>query len=90
MDVKCPGCYKITTVFSHVQRVVLCVNPPEAKLGSQKGAHSDESSIRMLPFSGRCCTGFRLWISWNCVSQPLSIGYPSFHNSLNRVPLTFC
>ncbi|KAK1795460.1 hypothetical protein P4O66_010638, partial [Electrophorus voltai] len=25
MDVKCPGCYKITTVFSHVQTVVLCV-----------------------------------------------------------------
>ncbi|XP_059129270.1 small ribosomal subunit protein eS27-like [Peromyscus eremicus] len=25
MDVKCPGCYKITTVFSHAQLVVLCV-----------------------------------------------------------------
>ncbi|XP_026980097.1 40S ribosomal protein S27-like [Sagmatias obliquidens] len=25
MDVKCPGCYKITTIFSHAQRVVLCV-----------------------------------------------------------------
>nr|XP_024431982.2 40S ribosomal protein S27-like [Desmodus rotundus] len=25
MDVKCPGCYKITTVFSHAQKVVLCV-----------------------------------------------------------------
>ncbi|KAM4866346.1 small ribosomal subunit protein eS27-like [Thomomys bottae] len=24
MDVKCPGCYKITTVFSHAQ-TVLCV-----------------------------------------------------------------
>ncbi|KPJ10765.1 40S ribosomal protein S27 [Papilio machaon] len=24
MDVKCPGCYKITTVFSHAQRVVVC------------------------------------------------------------------
>ncbi|XP_039325455.1 small ribosomal subunit protein eS27-like [Saimiri boliviensis] len=23
--VKCPGCYKITTVFSHAQIVVLCV-----------------------------------------------------------------
>ncbi|XP_006094366.3 40S ribosomal protein S27-like, partial [Myotis lucifugus] len=23
--VKCPGCYKITTVFSHAQTVVLCV-----------------------------------------------------------------
>ncbi|XP_019607649.2 small ribosomal subunit protein eS27 [Rhinolophus sinicus] len=25
MDVKCPGCYKITAVFSHAQMVVLCV-----------------------------------------------------------------
>ena len=25
MDVKCPGCYKITTVFSHAQTVVLYV-----------------------------------------------------------------
>uniref|UniRef100_A0A8C3WH60 40S ribosomal protein S27-like n=1 Tax=Catagonus wagneri TaxID=51154 RepID=A0A8C3WH60_9CETA len=25
MDVKCPGCYKITTVFSHAQTVVLRV-----------------------------------------------------------------
>ncbi|XP_068403543.1 small ribosomal subunit protein eS27-like [Eschrichtius robustus] len=24
MDVKCPGCYKITTVSSHAQTVVLC------------------------------------------------------------------
>uniref|UniRef100_A0A8D2DPU2 40S ribosomal protein S27-like n=1 Tax=Sciurus vulgaris TaxID=55149 RepID=A0A8D2DPU2_SCIVU len=25
MDVKCPGCSKITTLFSHAKRVVLCV-----------------------------------------------------------------
>uniref|UniRef100_A0AC34RKR6 Small subunit ribosomal protein 27 n=1 Tax=Panagrolaimus sp. JU765 TaxID=591449 RepID=A0AC34RKR6_9BILA len=25
MDVKCPGCYKITTVFSHATTVVVCV-----------------------------------------------------------------
>ncbi|XP_036620170.1 40S ribosomal protein S27-like [Trichosurus vulpecula] len=25
MDVQCPGCYKITIVFSHVQTVVLDV-----------------------------------------------------------------
>lgn len=24
MDVKCPGCYAITTVFSHAKTVVLC------------------------------------------------------------------
>ncbi|XP_054580753.1 40S ribosomal protein S27-like [Eptesicus fuscus] len=26
LDVKCPGCCKITTVFSHAQTVVLCVD----------------------------------------------------------------
>ncbi|KAF4674078.1 40S ribosomal protein S27-like [Perkinsus chesapeaki] len=26
MDVKCPGCSQITTVFSHAQTVVLCGN----------------------------------------------------------------
>ncbi|XP_036990111.2 40S ribosomal protein S27-like [Artibeus jamaicensis] len=25
MDVKCPGCCRITTVFSHAQTAVLCV-----------------------------------------------------------------
>ncbi|CAJ0592775.1 unnamed protein product [Cylicocyclus nassatus] len=25
MDVKCPGCFKITTVFSHATTVVVCV-----------------------------------------------------------------
>mmetsp|Transcript_64948 Transcript_64948/g.97917 ORF Transcript_64948/g.97917 Transcript_64948/m.97917 type:complete len:84 (+) Transcript_64948:204-455(+) len=24
MDVKCPGCYQITQVFSHAQSVVIC------------------------------------------------------------------
>ncbi|XP_029806608.1 40S ribosomal protein S27-like [Suricata suricatta] len=24
MDMKCPSCYKITTIFSHAQKVVLC------------------------------------------------------------------
>ncbi|XP_040826505.1 40S ribosomal protein S27-like [Ochotona curzoniae] len=26
MDVKCPGCCKITTVFSHTETVILCVS----------------------------------------------------------------
>ncbi|KTW31348.1 40S ribosomal protein S27 [Pneumocystis jirovecii RU7] len=24
MDVKCPGCFNITTIFSHAQTVVIC------------------------------------------------------------------
>jgi len=26
MDIKCPGCFQITTVFSHAQTVVVCAN----------------------------------------------------------------
>ena len=26
MDVRCPGCYQITTVFSHAQSVVVCAS----------------------------------------------------------------
>mmetsp|Transcript_24903 Transcript_24903/g.30608 ORF Transcript_24903/g.30608 Transcript_24903/m.30608 type:complete len:83 (+) Transcript_24903:531-779(+) len=26
MDIKCPGCFQITTVFSHAQTVVLCAS----------------------------------------------------------------
>ncbi|KAJ7597618.1 ribosomal protein S27-domain-containing protein [Mycena floridula] len=26
MDVKCPGCFAITTVFSHAQTVVICAS----------------------------------------------------------------
>ena len=53
MDVKCPGCYKITTVFSHAQTVVLCVgcllfsaSLQEEKQGLQKDALSDGSSAK--------------------------------------------
>ncbi|XP_072633811.1 small ribosomal subunit protein eS27-like [Canis lupus baileyi] len=28
MDVKCLGCYKITTIFSCTQTVILCVDCP--------------------------------------------------------------
>jgi hypothetical protein len=35
MDVKCPGCFNITTIFSHAQTVVLCgsCNTGEVVLG---------------------------------------------------------
>uniref|UniRef100_A0A4W2FVD5 40S ribosomal protein S27 n=1 Tax=Bos indicus x Bos taurus TaxID=30522 RepID=A0A4W2FVD5_BOBOX len=53
MDVKCPGCYKITTVFSHAQTVVLCVGcstvhcrPTGGKARLQKDALSDGSSTK--------------------------------------------
>eukprot|EP00069_Balaena_mysticetus_P019195 bmy_11795T0 len=43
MDVKCPGCYKITTVFSHAQTVVFL---QEEKQGLQKDAPPDASSTK--------------------------------------------
>ncbi|KAB0382154.1 small ribosomal subunit protein eS27-like [Muntiacus reevesi] len=36
VDVKCPGCYKITAVFSHAQTVVLCAGC-SAVLGQPTG-----------------------------------------------------
>ncbi|CAM4706540.1 unnamed protein product [Caretta caretta] len=55
MDVKCPGCYKITTVFSHAQTVVLCVGcstvlcqPTGGKARlTEADAPSDESSTKL-------------------------------------------
>nr|ACI66191.1 40S ribosomal protein S27 [Salmo salar] len=57
MDVKCPGCYRITTVFSHAQRVVPCGGcsfvlcqprgemPPHGGLLLQKKATLSEISV---------------------------------------------
>jgi hypothetical protein len=35
MDVKCPGCFTITTVFSHAQTVVVCAVLPRAALSAE-------------------------------------------------------
>ena len=54
MDVKCPGCYTITTVFSHAQTVFVwvvqlcCASPQEEKPGSQKAVHLEESNTNHL------------------------------------------
>ena len=43
MDVKCPGCLQITTVFSHAQTVVLCGNCNQMLCQPTGGlAHSTE------------------------------------------------
>ena len=36
MDVKCPGCFNITTVFSHAQTVVLSVGSHAAGAAAQE------------------------------------------------------
>uniref|UniRef100_A0A3P8PBE8 40S ribosomal protein S27 n=1 Tax=Astatotilapia calliptera TaxID=8154 RepID=A0A3P8PBE8_ASTCA len=52
MDVKCPGCYKITTVFSHAQTVVLCVGcstvlcqPTGGKARLTEGQYSSTAGV---------------------------------------------
>ncbi|TEA42581.1 hypothetical protein DBR06_SOUSAS1610069, partial [Sousa chinensis] len=54
MDVKCPGCYKITTVFSCAQTVVLYVGcstvlcrPTGGKARSTEGCHLEESNTNV-------------------------------------------
>uniref|UniRef100_A0A9L0KMF0 40S ribosomal protein S27-like n=2 Tax=Equus asinus TaxID=9793 RepID=A0A9L0KMF0_EQUAS len=53
LDVKCPGCYKITTVCSHAQMAVLSVScstvvcqPTGGKQGLEKDAPSNRSSTK--------------------------------------------
>ncbi|XP_013966871.2 small ribosomal subunit protein eS27-like [Canis lupus baileyi] len=53
INVKCPGCYKITTVFSHAQIVVLCVScstilcqPTGGKARLTEGCSSGGSSTK--------------------------------------------
>ncbi|XP_003463891.1 small ribosomal subunit protein eS27-like [Cavia porcellus] len=36
-DVQCPGCYKVTMTFSHVQMVVLCVGCSTVHYQSTEG-----------------------------------------------------
>ncbi|KAG7225500.1 hypothetical protein INR49_027495 [Caranx melampygus] len=58
MDVKCPGCYKITTVFSHAQTVVLCVGCStvlcqptggKARLTEGQVLIQEEAALAVLP-----------------------------------------
>ncbi|EMP27245.1 40S ribosomal protein S27-like protein, partial [Chelonia mydas] len=58
MDVKCPGCYKITTVFSHAQTVVLCVGcstvlcqPTGGKARLTEGREAELLSSAVAPAS---------------------------------------
>ncbi|KAM7327295.1 hypothetical protein ACRRTK_013662 [Alexandromys fortis] len=46
MDVKCPGCYKITTVFNHAQTVVLCVSCSTCPLSAYR--RESKTDRRML------------------------------------------
>uniref|UniRef100_A0A8C7K4H3 40S ribosomal protein S27 n=1 Tax=Oncorhynchus kisutch TaxID=8019 RepID=A0A8C7K4H3_ONCKI len=66
MDVKCPGCYKITTVFSHAQTVVLCVGCStvlcqptggKARLTEDRCASSWSLTFTAAPWTDEADTG---------------------------------
>uniref|UniRef100_A0A915JG17 40S ribosomal protein S27 n=1 Tax=Romanomermis culicivorax TaxID=13658 RepID=A0A915JG17_ROMCU len=62
MDVKCPGCYKITTVFSHAQTVVVCVgcNTVLCQPTGGKAKLTEESRFQGSVVSGTCLQKFLL------------------------------
>merc|ERR1712126_476192 len=66
MDVKCPGCYKITTVFSHAQTVVLCTESQLLLYGCQVPRMlQDHHGVQSCT---NCCSLYRvptptLWMS---------------------------
>ena len=60
MDVRCPGCYKITNSFSHAQRVVLCAGcstvlwpPTGGKAGLPGGCSFRQKQHWKYPVSER-------------------------------------
>merc|ERR1711862_962534 len=64
MDVKCPGCLQITTVYSHAQTVVLCSNcnvvlcKPTgglARLSEGCSFRKNLVSSRTLPVRAKAC-----------------------------------
>ncbi|CAJ0931979.1 unnamed protein product [Ranitomeya imitator] len=65
MDVKCPGCYKITTVFSHAQTVVLCVGCSTVLCQPTGGkARLTEGNVCQRLFIGNVffVSIYRMWI----------------------------
>ena len=67
MDVKCPGCFKITTVFSHAQTVVLCVSCSTVLCqptgGRARLTEGINSFIFTTNYSLSCCFSHRLTTS---------------------------
>jgi len=59
-DVKCPGCFNITTVFSHAQTVVLCgsCSTVLCQPSGGKARLTEGSSFRYIPCSRSLC---RYW-----------------------------
>jgi hypothetical protein len=63
MDVKCPGCYKITTVFGHAQTVVLSWG----LLNCAVPAHRRKSQAHGTLFISKKATLIVYISSWICV-----------------------
>ncbi|MBN3278819.1 RS272 protein, partial [Polyodon spathula] len=71
MDVKCPGCYRITTVFSHAQRVVPCGGCSyvlcQPKGGKCRLTEGKKSSLRTV----LCCIALHCIVL--CSTGPLIV-----------------
>jgi small subunit ribosomal protein S27e len=85
MGMKCPGCFKITTAFSHAQMVVLCIccstvlcQPTGRKQGLQKNVPLEGSSIKSTLNQDRWETtpiktfGHTVFVLFNCWEVPAS------------------
>uniref|UniRef100_A0A8C5LCK9 40S ribosomal protein S27 n=3 Tax=Boreoeutheria TaxID=1437010 RepID=A0A8C5LCK9_JACJA len=69
MDVKCPGCYKITTVFSHAQTVVLCVGCSTVLCQPTGGkARLTEGNCELHVLTGRVTSGLAIIQDLNVVT----------------------
>ncbi|VVC90110.1 unnamed protein product [Leptidea sinapis] len=78
MDVKCPGCYKITTVFSHAQRVVVCAGcstilcqPTGGRARLTEGSPGDRALHLRLHFISNCVNIFHIHL--------ICLKYPTIH-----------
>jgi len=77
MDVKCPGCYRITTVFSHAQTVVVCSGCSTVLCQSTGGRArlTEERSIEALLLQPVLLFHYRLFlpkktaVEWGLISS---------------------
>uniref|UniRef100_A0A8C9TGB2 40S ribosomal protein S27 n=1 Tax=Scleropages formosus TaxID=113540 RepID=A0A8C9TGB2_SCLFO len=89
MDVKCPGCYKITTVFSHAQTVVLCVGCSTVLCQPTGGKARLTEGKRGRPLAVELCSSGYVSGSQTFWRRPLTVllwpGHPTHWHSVNAL-----
>ena len=76
MDVKCPGCYKITTVFSHAQTVVGVLDVPQCSVSQQVARHVSQKVAPLEESNTECIAVVyvRHILQQNALSHKLEVG----------------